>query len=119
MPLDMQASTSAAMSSASSPEEAYKIFAGAATQYIGDAVAKAMADAIGAASTVSATAANPAIVGWEKFFTGATIALNWGTPGFRSAPSIVNAFSTSTVQDPAAPAHIQGVGFSIGITGTF
>jgi len=106
----------AALTAAVTPEEAYKIFAGAATQLIGQAVADALAKTLGAASI--ATASSPSVAGWEQFVKGASMAMVWGTPGVKAAPSMLNSFATASVSDPAAVKAL-GIGFSIGITGTF
>jgi hypothetical protein len=112
----LTASNLTALAAAPSPEEAYKIFAGAATQLIAQAVADALAKTLGAASI--ATASSTSIAGWEQFVKGASMAMVWGTPGVRSAPSMLNSFANASVIDPAA-VRALGIGFSIGITGTF
>lgn len=105
-----------ALTLAATPEEAYKIFAGAATQLIGQAVADALAKALGTASV--ATASSPSVAGWEQYVKGASMALIWGTPGIGIAPSILNSFASASVSDPTAVKAL-GIGFSVGITGTF
>ena len=79
-----------AIGAARTPEEAYKIFAGVASKLIGEAIAKAVSEAVGGATGLSS--ANPNRAGWEKYVSGITISGNWGTPGILAQPSSTNTF---------------------------
>lgn len=106
-----------ALSAASSPEEAYKVFCSAATELIGQAIADAMGRALGQASV--ATSGSPSIQGWEGFFKGCSCDINWGTPGFSLPPSILNTFAQSNVSGTEVDPKVLSIGFTIGVSGTF
>jgi hypothetical protein len=111
----LTAKTTTTMQQAKTPEEAYKVFAGAMAQGLGDVIADALGKALGAMSTA---AVNPAIVGWEQYVKGMNMAVAFGTPGNNVPPTVLNTFSTSVIGAGAAP-HIQGGSISIGGTWTF
>lgn len=96
---------------AKTPEEAYKIFVAAASKGLTEVVAKALAEAVGAASGLAAN--NPQISGWEKYVSGITLSGCWGTPGFLSQPSSLNTFDA--VVDPG----LLGGSISIGGSWSF
>ena len=113
--MQLTALTTTAMTTASSPEEAYKIFAGAVSQGLGNMVADALAKALGATSLA---AANPAVAGWEKYVNGIAMQMNWGTPGFKAPSTVMTSFSNAVIGTSAAPS-IQGGSITIGGTWTF
>jgi hypothetical protein len=110
--MEISADARTNMSQAKSPEEAYKIFAGYASKFIGDAIAKALGEALGATHR---TIENHAIDGWQDFFNqGVALTINWGTPGYKLPPTIQNSFSSAIVNfgDENSPRSVS-VGISI------
>ncbi len=103
------------MSNAKTPEEAYKVFAGAVSEGLGQLLADSLAKALGAASVASK---NQAIEGWEKYVKGMTMQCIWGTPGFRSVPSVSITSASSVIGANSKPS-IQGGSITIGGTWTF
>jgi len=99
--MDLDSSLLSELEAANSPEEAYKIFCASASKGLGELLAKAIADAVGSASSVSSI--NAKIAEWEKYVKGVTLSGCWGTPGVLSQPSSVNTFA-----DSDAPALLGG-----------
>lgn len=113
--MQLSAQTLNLISKAATPEEAYKLFAGAVSQGLGDLVADALSKAIGGASVA---ASNPAIAGWEKHVKGLAMSMNWGTPGYKVPPTQLVTFSTGVLGANANPS-IAGGSITIGGSWTF
>ncbi|WP_157128311.1 hypothetical protein [Cupriavidus sp. USMAA2-4] len=108
------------ISAAESPEEAARIFAQLATAAIGQAVANALADAIGKVSSARPAQANSPILGWERCVKGASIQMDWCSPGMGPTSTLLPGLFTAAL--PVAGAvHPAGVdiGITIGIHGSF
>lgn len=91
--MDLDSSLRSELEAANSPEEAYKLFCASASKGLGELLAKAIADAVGGASSFGSN--NAKIAGWEKYVKGVTLSGCWGTPGVLSPPSSVNTFADS------------------------
>lgn len=91
------------------PEDAAKAFMEAATKGLGVVVRDALSAALGEA--IGNLGAGPA-PDWAKLVTGLAMNMQWSTPPGTSMRSVV------TVVAPA-DAALGGVGFSVGITGSF
>ena len=114
--MEISADVRNALAQAKSPEEAYKIFAGAASKLIGEAIANALGQALGAASR---TVENRAIDGWQDFFNqGVALTMNWGTPGYKLPPTIQNSYSNAIVNFGDSP-NARRVSVAVTITGNF
>lgn len=111
----LSAQTTTSIQQAKTPEEAYKIFAGAIAEGLGDLMAEALGKALG---TVSAATTNPATAGWENYVKGINMNVAFGTPGNTMPPTMLNTFSPVVVGTSAAP-HIQGATITIGGTWSF
>ncbi len=113
---------SAALSTARTPEEAYKIFMASAGRGMMQVMANALADATG--NTVTATAENTAISGWQNYVTGCTVAIDFGSPSFGNswlagAPNNKDIPSTK-LQTSVSPGAIPAIlGGSITIGGSW
>jgi hypothetical protein len=93
-----------AMKKAKTPEDAYKIFAGAVSEGLNQLMADALAKAL---SKASVTVSSPSIDGWEKLVRGIGFQTNWGTPGLIAPPSSMTLFSSSLLTS-AAPSIMGG-----------
>lgn len=113
--MQVSAQTTATMNAAATPEEAYKIFAGAVSKGLGDLVADALSKALAASSVA---AANPAIAGWEKYVQGIGMSMVWGTPGYKSPPTVLASFSNAVIGAAAKP-NLAGGSITVGGTWTF
>ncbi len=106
--------TSAALTGASTPEEAYKIFMASAGKGMMQVMANALADVAG--NTATALAGNKAIEGWQNYITGCTMAMDFGSPSFgtvwlNNAPNSKDVPSTklqAAVTPSATPAIFGG-----------
>ncbi len=113
---------STALSGASTPEEAYKVFMAAAGKGMMQVMAKALAAAAG--NTVTSVAGNTAIEGWQKYITGCTMSMDFGSPSFGTV-WIAGASSTKDVPSTKLQAAVTSgsapalLGGSITIGGTW
>lgn len=114
----LNAAFSQNVTSASNPEDAARIFAKLATAAIGQALANALLNVVSQVSAAQPAAVSP-ITGWESFITGASLNIDWPSPGL-SPGSILPALSFVGTPDPGV-VHPAGVGVSVGIniTGSF
>lgn len=113
--MQVSATSIAAMSAARTPEEAYKIFADAASEGLTKLLAEALAKALGSASVATT---NPAIAGWEKLVAGIALDMVWGTPDRVMPPSVKIGFAPAVLPAGANPT-IAGGSITIGGTWTF
>jgi len=90
------------------PEDAAKFFLKAATQGLAKVMSDAVVAAVGEAVGVGGTPPD-----WTKLVTGAILQLDWEKPT-GTIPERVTSFSSSD----GGPA-LGGIGFQIGISGTF
>ena len=108
-----------AVATANNPEDAARIFGKVATAAIGQALADALLNVLSQVSAAQPVGAVNPIQGWEKYITGASLCINWPSPGL-SPGSILPALSFVGAES-AGVVHPAGVGVSVGIsiTGTF
>ncbi len=115
--MNFSAASVTALSAATSPEEAAKIFYAEASRGIAVVIANAVEKAINSAKP---SAANAAIAGWEKLIGGCGVQLAWESPSIpRSLPlTQVCCFAPYA---PSMPINTMDVGVSVGIsiTGSF
>lgn len=104
-----------AMKKAKTPEEAYKVFAGAVSEGLSQIMADALAKALSSASTAASI---PSIAGWEKLVKGIGFQTNWGTPGLIAPPSVTTIFSSAMLSSSAAPS-IKGGTITVGGSWSF
>lgn len=101
-----------AVSSAKSPEEAYKIFMGAVSQGLTQVMADALQVVVDQA--VQSSAANSSIAGWQNYIRGCALACDFGAPGANSASS-----SIFCAAAPTTTAITTGGGISVSVGGTW
>jgi hypothetical protein len=102
---------------AKSPEEAAKQFSRLASELIGQAVADALQQTLGASAV--ATASNSSIAGWQQYILagGMNLQMAWATPALMPA-GILPAKAFTGRQPGPVPAAL-GASISITIGGTF
>jgi hypothetical protein len=111
---DEVSTISSAIASATTPEEAARLFAKLASQAIGQAVADSLTRVIDRAA--AQTADDQAIIGWQELVVegGLAMELHWPSPGLLPAGNLP---VYSTLGRPAEGATPAAVGVSITITG--
>ncbi|MDO7207204.1 hypothetical protein Q5M48_03255 [Acinetobacter nosocomialis] len=105
--------TADSLTTAQTPEEAYKIFAEAFSKGLGTLIADAMAEALNK-NVANISSANPNIAGWEKYLTSLVVSGSFG-PGYKILPTTINTFSNSKAESPA----IFGGGLTVTVGGTW
>ncbi len=106
---------SANVSTANTPEEAYRQFAKLATAAVGQAVADALYQV--AAQTKAATSATANIAGWDAYLAnGLSMRMDWASPGTTTTSNLPVLSAAGRPAGAAAPA---GGSISITIGGTF
>jgi hypothetical protein len=81
-----------AMKKAKTPEDAYKIFADAASGVLNQVIADILANAL---SKASVAVSAPSTVGWENLVRGLLLQVDWATPMLIEPPSSMTIFSSS------------------------
>lgn len=93
------------MSIAKTPQDAYVIFASAVSQGLDDVIA----DSLSLIYKEFLKTANPAIVGWETYITQIDISMSWGTPSFKTSPTVIVSSSLSAISGNSVPIGCIGV----------
>lgn len=105
--------TTDSLSTAQTPEEAYKIFAEAFSKGLGGLIANAMAEALNK-NVANINSINPNIAGWEQYLTSLVVNGSFG-PGYKILPTTINTFSNSKAESLA----ILGGSLTVTVGGTW
>jgi hypothetical protein len=112
----LMSAAGAAAASASTPEEAYKRFMTLAGKVMMQVMAEALAGAV--SESVTKTADNPKIAGWERFVSGCTVSLDFGAPiDFENSASVASISDYQKLLTNKLQTSAQAKGSGVGLVG--